>query len=385
MKNNKNKVALVQRIFPHYRLEIFNKLNQKYDFILTHAFIDGDIPQVESSFSIKRKLVSVLGFKYLLCSLAVVKFKPVVLIQEFSISFLNLYVNYALSRIMNIKFVLWGHGYDTNKGFHPRSNMADRIRQFFIKRADAVIFYTDKIRDELSIIDGNKKMFVAKNSIESRYNASLYKALSKEGREKVAADLGYKHGLNLIFISRIYENKKPFLLVNVAEQIKSQCGNAFHIHVIGEGELKEELIEQIKNTSMDKHFSFYGAIYEELQVGKMIFSADFVLIPAWLGLSVNHAFCYGTPVMTLINEKHPPEIAFAIDGYNSVLASDVKGLTLRACELSKDKESYLKMRRNCRAYFEKELSLNSMEQGFTDAIEYVTANRSNKKVKQLGK
>lgn len=358
--DNKAKLVIVQRIFPHYRRAIFAALASKYSLSLLHGADNGNIPQVTDFFSVPSKNYYFPKVTYQANLLSILRVKPSVLIQEFSLSFLNLYLSYVLSKIYGFKFILWGHGYDRANGFKPAERFSDKIRLYFIKKADACILYSDEVKLELQDIAPNQKFTVARNSIDSAEKEEIYKKLSFNGKNRDAA-------LRLCFVARLSENKKVVLLSAIAALLK-QKSIPFLITVVGDGEYKEVLEQQCKHDGVFECFEFLGPLYEEEQVAKIIFSSDFMLIPAWCGLSVNHAFCYATPLATLSNQQHPPEIQFARNGYNAVLADSIEQLVQHLVDIKSDCKKIEMMSNNARIFYQQQLSISAMLKGFTDAI-----------------
>lgn len=358
--NNRMKIALFQRIFPHYRRPIFHELAKLYDFRLYHGIDSGNIPQTTGDFSVVVKNFYFRNFTYQSSILSVCRLKPAVIIQEFSISFFNLYVNLVIAKILRAKFVLWGHGYDRVHGFNPSDRFSDKLRLFFIKHADACILYSDEVKLELQNIVPGQIFSVARNSIDSVEKENIYARLIS--KKKIEDDI-----LKLCFVARLSENKKTELLSTVAVLLKNKK-IPFLITIVGDGECKDALINQCRADGVLDNFHFLGSVYEEERVAEVIFGSDFMVIPAWCGLSINHAFCYATPLATLSNQQHPPEIQFARDGYNAVLASSVQELVERMVDVKSEQNKIESMRSNARSFYEQQLSISAMLKGFTDAI-----------------
>jgi len=368
-EKRKYRVAMVQGIFPFYRDEIFSKLNEIYDFKLFHSSLDNGIPQIERDYSSKHDCIIFFRMKYILFSVSILKFNPDVIIHEFSLSLLNMYLCYLFCRLSGCKFILWGHGYNRKKGFYPQNNFLDKVRLYFINRCDALILYSDDIKNEIARITHRDGVFVARNSIQTDKKDNLYKSLVKAGRSKIRDDVFKHNGINICFVSRLTPVKKVILLCELAERIK-KIGKRVTIHVLGDGEDFSKLKDAIYQKSLENEFKLYGSIYDEDIVSKIIFASDFHVVPAWLGLTINLSFCYGTPVATLKNEKHPPEMQFAKDGMNSIVANTVTELSERIIEVIEDSHIHLSMREHSRNFFEQILGIESMLSGFIKAIKY---------------
>ena len=62
---------------------------------------------------------------------------------------------------------------------------------------------------------------------------------------------------------------------------------------------------------------FHGAIHDDVKTGEILFACDMMVMPGYLGLSVNHAFCFDCPVMSFEQQKngpfHSPEVEYVIN------------------------------------------------------------------------
>ena len=153
------------------------------------------------------------------------KNRPKVIVYEYSIGIASLFPTYYLARLLGMKFVIWGHGYDHTKGFDPENSFADRLRVFIAKKSDSVILYGNIARNKLAKHVDPKKLFVASNCLNTHRLSAIRNRLEEEGRDKVKARSGFTHQYNLIFIGRILDSKKPELLIGIYEKLKAQIWN----------------------------------------------------------------------------------------------------------------------------------------------------------------
>jgi glycosyltransferase involved in cell wall biosynthesis len=89
--------------------------------------------------------------------------------------------------------------------------------------------------------------------------------------------------------------------------------------VIGEGAEGDALKQQAKQLGVEKNVLWLGAIYQEYDLAPWFLSAELLLHPAAIGLSLLHAYGYGLPVVTHNNSAaQMPEFA-ALTASNSAL------------------------------------------------------------------
>jgi glycosyltransferase involved in cell wall biosynthesis len=132
--------------------------------------------------------------------------------------------------------------------------------------------------------------------------------------------------IRLSIIIPTFNRKKliGILLTQLAKQKITDC--TISIIVVVDGPLREKLIEDIYMKKLEKNVRFYGEIYDDLLTGELLFISDLMLMPGYLGLSVNHAFCYDCPVFSFKRGEngpyHSPEIDYVVDGMTVYLVDN---------------------------------------------------------------
>ncbi|BBE20573.1 glycosyltransferase [Aquipluma nitroreducens] len=370
------KILIVQRIFTYYRKEVLDELHKEIDFVLLHSANKSSINQVSSSYSMK-----VSSFQYskketnvfLNVFPYIFKNRPEIIIHEFSIGIASLIPTFMLARFLGIKFILWGHGYDRTKGFYPNKSLNDKLRLYFIKKADAVIFYGNEAKILFSEYINCDKLFTAPNCLNTNILNSFRDNFEKEGKEKIKNKIGFKHKYNLIFIGRILEFKQPQILLDIYEFLYKIYGNIICIHFVGDGNFLNQLEDLVKHKGIENNIKFYGAIHDDIINGELLYCSDLMVMPGLVGLSVNHAFNFDCPVVTFEQDGHGPEIEYLINqktGY-IVEAHTTEAMAFIISQYLKSKDVQYQMKINIRKMLETKCSINSFIKGFVDAIEFV--------------
>ena len=287
------KVFIIQRIFSEYRKSIFDELHNKIDFVLLHSENESYIKQVSSAYSrnigsikysSKENSIFLNVFPY------IIKNRPQIIVHEFSIGIASLVPTYLMTRLLGIKFILWGHGYNRTTGLNLERSLTDKIRLFLLKKADAVIFYGQEAKLKFSEYLEGDKLFVAYNCLNTKVLTAIRDKLEREGRENVKKRLGLKHYYNLIFLGRILKSKQPQLCINIYEYLIKEIGNSICIHFVGDGDYLNQLKEIVKFKGIENNIKFYGAIHDDVKSGELLYCSDLMIMPGLVGLSVNHAF-----------------------------------------------------------------------------------------------
>jgi glycosyltransferase involved in cell wall biosynthesis len=375
----KIKVLMLHRIFASYRKPIYDKLAEKYDYILAHSDKEHTIKQTVTAYS---KTIRTFQYNKGVTSLffenfsLMLKFKPKVFIHEAAIGVLSTLPTYLLCKIMGIKFILYGHGYNRLNGFNPKDCWADKYRVFLMRIAHATIVYTETDRQRLGKYSDIHKIFVAQNTLDTTHLVALRQGFEQEGKAKIQEKIGFKHPYNLIFIGRIIDEKMPEKILEVFDILERKMPNQVGIHFVGGGDIKP-LQDIVEKKNWQNSVKFYGSIYDERQSGEYLFASDLMIMPGYLGLAVNHAFIFDIPVISFAQTEtgpfHSPEIEYVINDNTGFLVPNLCVETMATTI-----EAYLKnpilqkcMKNNIRHKMEHELTIDNMVKGFTDAIDFV--------------
>jgi glycosyltransferase involved in cell wall biosynthesis len=156
---------------------------------------------------------------------------------------------------------------------------------------------------------------------------------------------------------------------------------------VGNGEEMEPMQERVKDRGLEDNVIFHGAIYDDVRNGEMLFASDLMLMPGYVGLSVNHALNFDCPVVTFKQKEdgpfHSPEIEYLVDGETGFVVEEHT-----AGALAETVDGYLsdetlaaRMQVNIRQMIEKTCSIENFIKGFKEASDYVLTNKQRKNVK----
>jgi glycosyltransferase involved in cell wall biosynthesis len=373
------KILMIHRIFASYRKPIYDKLAEKYNYLLLHGNKDATINQSSTRYSQVIK-----GFQYTSNPTnlffesfsPLLKFKPKVVIHEFAIGMLSLIPMYLVSRLMRAKFILYSHGYNRMTGFNPKQSWADKYRVFLMKLADATVIYSNTDKRMLSEFADGQKIFVAQNTLDMTELLAIKKDFEQEGQAAIKAKVGFTHQYNLTFIGRLLDDKMPEKVLEVFELLNAVLPNKVGIHFVGGGDLtKLQAIVAEKGWGND--VKFYGAVYDDRKSGEFLFASDMMIMPGYLGLAVNHAFAFNCPVVSFKRTKtgpfHSPEIEYVVEGETGFLISDlsVEKMAQTVANYLQDESLQQRMKSIIRHKIESELTTDNMVKGFTDAVSFV--------------
>lgn len=294
-------------------------------------------------------------------------------ISQFNLGNLNIYLLFLLRPILRFKVILWSFGYDPPTGFHPKSRLKDRIRLYLYEKSDAVIFYWEKGREIVKAASKRSDhYFVAPNTLNTSPLISLKYGFDEIGKVKIKAQLGIQEEYHFVYVGRFIPDKEIDHLLKAFHQIE-QKGHDCRLTVIGQGPELNSLKKMARDLGLKK-VAFPGEILEESEVGKWIYISDAFVMPGRLGLSVVHAFTFGTPVISQMKDYffHGDGISYIKNGVNGFLVEDgnVDAFAEHMLRLITDKFLAEKLRE---AAFETALHdccIEKMVEGFKNAIAF---------------
>jgi glycosyltransferase involved in cell wall biosynthesis len=379
VKEPKVKLVIIQRVFSNYRKAIFDALSEKYDMTLLHSVNKSGISQIKTIYSKKVK-----SFNYwrketnvFLCVLPTIfKNKPVIIIHEFNPSIISLHLSFLFAKIFNRKFIIWGHGYNRRTGFEPKSSFVSNIRYWYMKNADAILVYGQKGKKELGQFVDTNKIFVAQNTLDTNFLIGLRKEFEGRGIEAIKKELGITHKYNLVFIGRLLKEKHPEFLLELYESFEPSLRKDIAIRIIGDGKMYEALHESIAAKKLEKNIFLLGKIDDDSLNGKYLYVSDLTVNPGFLGLSVNHSFCFNTPMVSFeegINGPfHSPEIEYLIQNKTGYLAKNgnIEDMVNFIVNYLHNSELQNLMKKEIENCVTSRCSISNMEKGFVDAINY---------------
>lgn len=269
--------------------------------------------------------------------------------------------------------ILWGH-FSSNSRPLGSPDLRDRYRVGLARRADAAICYTDQVAKDLGSRIGTEKVFVARNTLDTPSLFALHQRLEKEGKKSVRDRLRLPDKPTILFLGRLIRDKGIYRVLETAAVLGK---GEVSLVIIGDG--PERIMMERQAAELELTVRFLGAVTDLSESAPFIFASDVLLNPGYLGLSINHAFSLGVPVIAPApvgeSRMHSPEWSYIASGENGILtpsdsAEDLAG-GIRAILASQAQFSAA-----ASEYSRAELGLDRMIDGLEDAIRFVLHERS---------
>jgi len=296
---------------------------------------------------------------------------PVVILVEESPRTISLPWLLMKAKRQKIGTLLWGHFSSNNRRF-SQYNLHDRYRITLAKKADGCVCYTDEIADLIRPFTSTQACFVARNTIDTKTLFSLFQSLDSKGKVHIRSTLGIDDKSRVIvFIGRLIPEKRPEVLLDLHKALSTKINTT--LIIIGDGPEREKLTTRIEKEGLN-HVFLVGSLPRFEDSAPWMYASDIMICPGYVGLNVNHAFCFGLPVITYgsPNPKiryHSPEIAYLKTGINAMVADHGNLDSLIQATLMVF-DDWLRFSTNAYNYAQTHLRMEKMVDGLMEAIDY---------------
>ncbi|WP_412560017.1 glycosyltransferase family 4 protein [Winogradskyella sp. MIT101101] len=238
---------------------------------------------------------------------------------------LFLYLLYLRKSNPSTKLISYNHPILKSK--KGKTTLLDRVlTKFYFNKLDRVIFYTEEsykyMVNENKIISP-EKAFWANNTLDNIEIAKNY-----------TFNLPPANQFNILFIGRLIATKRLDDLLKYYAQLKVVI-SGLKLEIIGDGPQKNIIESAIMQ---DDSIIWHGAVVDESEIAPIMQRSSLIFVPGHSGLSINHAFAYGRPYITLRGSSHAPEIDYIDNGKNGYILSDDNEVVKKISELLKNRE-----------------------------------------------
>ena len=352
------RTVFIQEIVPSYRLPFFEALaaSPGVDLTVLSGVADAEdgflnLADAESRFAWKRldrRATRLKGARMVrLRSLIgqVWRVRPEVVISVGNKGFLQNHLLLWLKRVGGYRMYLLQHAHEYRAATR-RFRILEWIyfRYYLLPLLDGVILYTEHERRRLVArgVSG-RKLWFTNNTLDMASIREARDRLTQSEGARIRSELGIGDGPAIVFIGRLVEGKRVESLFDYFVRIRARVSDA-RLIVIGDGPGREVLRER---AAAIEGVTFAGAVYDERRIAALMQPARAVFLPGYSGLSVNHAFAYGVPFVTLRSTEHKPEIDYVRHGENGYLLdpADVAHNVDVLCELMSDDVAFARMSR----------------------------------------
>lgn len=302
----------IYNIAPHYRTAIFQLMDRELDC----DFVVGDkvanIKKMDYSV-LTHKVTEVHNVHFKHCyyqkgvvSLIHADYDTYLLVGDTRCLstwfFLFLSVFYSKKKVY-----LWSHGW-----LGKENSIKRLFGRVFYGLCDGAFIYNERSR-KLMIDSGipSRKLTTIYNSLDYDAQLSIREKLSLSG---IYQEHFGNTNKTIIFIGRLTAVKRLDMILD-AVSILTKMGEQYNVVFVGDGLMRNELEERVRQLELKPQVWFYGACYDESVNGQLIYNADLCVSPGNIGLTAIHVMMFGCPAITHDDFNHQmPEFEAIIDG-----------------------------------------------------------------------
>jgi glycosyltransferase involved in cell wall biosynthesis len=380
------KVALSQRIIPHYRVPVFSELSRREGIDLTvfygRGFPSGSQANASKIEGFKHKKLATIFLNIqkgkLLRVLHPALFFHLVLgrydavIAEPTTNFYNDLFIFLYCKLFRKKFIWYDSGSESIEKRTKFRRMIDPIVTYLIRHADSYITYTSYADDSLVKYYGAKReiIFRAQNTVDtSDYDQAIAQYSGKIKDTKMS--LGLEGCKVSLYIGGIEKRKKINNLITATANLNKKGLRAKTL-VVGDG-LDQEWVFQ-NMSEFEKHHAVFAGKHIDDAVLYILLS-DVVVLPSQGGLSVSQAFACGKPFIGSEEIEHGGIRDYVQDDYNGFLVreNDITDLESSLERVFSDDQLYQKLVRGA-LETSKKITVANMVDGIVRAVYHATSN-----------
>jgi L-malate glycosyltransferase len=129
-------------------------------------------------------------------------------------------------------------------------NFVDRMCGIYLQQA--AIAVSEKLGEELAHSYGASRIHVIENAIDVDYVEAL---AARTPKVTVTPSL-----FNIAIVGRLVQVKRHDLLVQALQQLRNVAAVDWHVYVIGDGPLKDDVARQVASANLSAHVTFTGAV-----------------------------------------------------------------------------------------------------------------------------
>lgn len=311
------KITILTNFLPSYRMAFYDQLFNFKNFDITiycqETSENEGFKGIESRYGKKVKIVKYFSFNkgFIVWHFLPLKdiFKSDIIFSDGNMRHLSQALLISILRIFNKNIIIWSTA-------HSRFNSGvfQKIRLFWWRMFDYFYMYNpvDIVNLRKSGVKG-KLMVSANNGLDQREIDRVKSRISESELWKFKNQNcldGRQIGISL---GRLVQGRFD-TMVEALPYIINSIPNFFWI-VIGDGPDRSRIQENVDKKSLNQFVLFLGPLFKEEDLAPWLLSANVLIHPSPIGLSLLHGFGYGLPAITISDFKiQGPEFCAFEDG-----------------------------------------------------------------------
>jgi glycosyltransferase involved in cell wall biosynthesis len=369
----KDRVAIVQRILPYYRIPFFCRLYSR----LRESDIDlrliygQELPEtVPQSVNLQepwaRKIENSyfhVGGKELVWQPCwdLVRGAKLVVVEQAN----RLLVNYPLFALRgrNRKVAFWGHG--KNMQSDRGGNWSERLKRLKLGRADWWFAYTT-LSGEIVAASGYPQSQIT--NVQNAIDTSELQMHLQACTDEVIMAAKEKHGIAGevigLYCGGMYEIKKLPFLMDACIAIKKKVPG-FSVVFVGGGPERQYVADMVTRYDW---MHYVGPKFGR-ELAPYYRMSNALLMPGAIGLTIVDSFVAAVPLFTTDIPLHGPEIAYLENGVNGIMTPPtVEAFAAAVTSYLRDPEAQRRVQSGCARSAER-YTIVKMVENFASGVE----------------
>lgn len=349
-------VLILYNYLFHYRIPIWNLLAEKYDLKVIYSYPAKE--EIIKQCNFETEYIPVKAWSKLLYhekSIAKLAKNYDVVLSDGQVTFID--YSWLAMRRRNYKLIYWCIGAPASYGRHygDASKGYFMVNDFFHKKADAMVFYSD-VPIDLHVKRGYKRdaLFVANNTVQV---------------EKI--DINWEGKDSLLFIGTLYMEKGLQQLLDAYKAASSQNPDLLSLTIVGGGNQFDVVKNWVVDNNLTEKIHLTGPIYDQHEKAQIFAKSIACISPLQAGLSVLESMGYGVPFITSSDAITGGEAFNITNEETGLRLDDITKLTDVITEISANPQKFIEMGKKAYSHYWTCRRPEDMAKGLSDAIEYV--------------
>ena len=322
MKN----VTIIQRVLPHYRVQLFKQLHQlllENNVNMTLIYGQhklGTVPETvnvdyEWAVYAPNRYINVMNVELVYQKLPVAVKKSDLVIIEQANRLLSNYILLAKRFVNGLKVAYWGHG--MNFQANGSGWLKEKLKRFMLTKVDWWFAYT-KLSADVVVLGGfpENNISILNNAIDNKSFKQALNNVTGEDISKLYEELGMQGSHVCLYCGGLYAEKQIDFLVKSSVRMRND-NPEFELVVIGSGPDQSKVEMASKKYEW---FHYVGPKYGD-ERARYFKAAKLLLMPGPVGLVVLDSFISKKPLVTTDIAGHGPEISYLDHGKNGLMSS----------------------------------------------------------------
>lgn len=207
-------------------------------------------------------------------------------------------------------------------GDYPAANYERYHNSFFSGVLKMMIYATQLISDDYWFIS---KHLRDAYKLSTTRNFFITRLSNVEESEIATTPHQAPHNaLKLIFVARLEEEKRPFVILKVIQNIKAM-DIPVHLDIVGDGSLRAALEKQVVMLGIQENVVFHGRIADRARIFSLFRAADIFIFASIKG--------EGTPLVFIeASSQGLPSVACRYPGVEEIVREGKNGMLVNAIE-----------------------------------------------------